>query len=105
MQKWVLLDEAGHVRGQVETHGPRPSEERSNPDGFREIAVGRFGDLTAERFNPTSKRWNKAPELGEAAAATQRDRALRRIERQLGPEGIDLLAELVAAKLQEKGTK
>ena len=87
-QHWILRDAEGKIRGGVITHGPTPTEEGSNPDGFTEQKVSAIGDLAAN------------PEFTVQARAARLARARRRLERQLGADGLELLAELVAKKLR-----
>ena len=69
-QHWALIDQSGEVRGQVITDGEEPW--RDLEDGWSAVKVSRFGDLTGERLNTETKRWNKDAEKKAAFEAKER---------------------------------
>lgn len=55
MGRWILIDADGNVRAQVQTRrGRTPTADGSNPDGYSEVRVQRFGEHY-ERWD--GRRW------------------------------------------------
>lgn len=101
MGMWVITCPETGAQERIRTRpGRTPSADGSNPQGWGESKVGRFGS-DEERFDPETRRWRRCERQCAAIEAGRHARAQAWIDR-LPPGVMELIVEAVAAKLETK---
>lgn len=97
MAFWIVTSADGSCRHQVRTRG-REKPWRDVPEGWSFIEVPRHSHDPRERFDETTRRWKRCPELTAAHEARERATAEKFVA-QLPEAVLDLIAERVSVRI------